>query len=143
MTIILDTNVLSELMNPKGSPTVKAWVAQQKQDALLITSITQAEILYGIGILPEGKRRQALLDAARAMFNQDFASKILSFSRTTAPHYAQIAAYRRNIGHPISQFDAQIAAICREYSAAISTRNVSDFLHCDIQIFNPWDGLEK
>ncbi|NET09188.1 MAG: type II toxin-antitoxin system VapC family toxin [Symploca sp. SIO2B6] len=142
MTLILDTNVLSELMNPKGSPTVKAWVAQQEQKALHITSITQAEILYGINILPEGKRRQSLLDAAHAMFAQEFAGKILAFNRTTAIHYAQIAAYRRTIGQPISQFDAQIAAICRDHSAAIATRNVNDFLHCDIQILNPWDKPE-
>ena len=142
MVLILDTNVLSELMNPKGAPTVKTWVAQQEQEALHITSITQAEILYGISILPEGKRRQALLDTAHAMFNQEFAGKILSFNRTTATHYAQIASYRRSIGQPISQFDAQIAAICREHFATIVTRNVNDFLHCDIQIFNPWNAPE-
>ncbi len=66
------------------------------------------------------------------------AGQILTFDRIAANYYSEIAAHRRKIGRPISQFDAQIAAICRARGAAIATRNVSDFEDCTIEIINPW-----
>ena len=126
-------------MKPNGSEAVKHWVAAQANEVLYMTSITQAEILYGIGILPEGKRSQDLLEAARLMFVEDFAGKILAFDERAAFHFASIASARRKLGQPISQFDAQIAAICRANSAALATRNTKDFSQCDIEILNPWE----
>lgn len=138
--IVLDTNVLSELMNPQGSQTVKSWVDAQPRERLLTTTITQAEILYGIAILPEGNRKQRLQAAAQAAFNQEFLNQILLFDSQAAEHFATIAADRRRQGNPISQFDAQIAAICRTHQAAIATRNVDDFSDCGIAIVNPWEA---
>ncbi len=74
------------------------------------------------------------------MFVEDFAGKTLPFDRSASVHYARIASYRRGIGQPISQFDAQIAAICYANLAAIATRNVNDFSHCEIEVFNPWNA---
>jgi predicted nucleic acid-binding protein len=139
MKIVLDTNVLSELMNLQGSKKVKNWVATQPRENLFITTITQAEILYGIAILPDGKRSQALREAAQAMFTEDFAGKILPFEQKAAVCFAEIAANRKKIGRPISQADAQIAAICLANNAEIATRNVEDFIECQINIINPWD----
>lgn len=136
--IVLDTNVVSELMNPNGSQTVKTWVDSQPREHLFITTITQAEILYGIAILPEGRRKQKLQNAAQATFSQDFLNRILLFDLESAEHFASIAANRRRQGIPISQFDAQIAAICRANQASLATRNVDDFVHCGIEIINPW-----
>ena len=137
--IILDTNVLSELMKPQGSQEVKTWIKNQPKETLYITSITQAEILYGIAILPKGKRKQQLLETAQAMFREDFADKILHFDQNAAEHFAEIASYRKAQGKPISQFDAQIAAICRNHQATLVTRNVADFEACQIEIINPWN----
>ena len=138
MKIILDTNVLSELMKPQGLIIVKNWVAMQPRKILFTTSITQAEILYGVGILPDGKRSDALKAAAQEMFREDFNGQILPFEETAAECFAQIAAHRRKTGKPISQMDAQIAAICLANNAKIATRNVDDFQDCQIEIVNPW-----
>ena len=138
--IILDTNALSELMKPQGSSTVKAWVKAQSRNQLFITTITQAEILYGIAILPVGTRKQILQDTAHAMFREDFLDKILPFDQAAAEHFAILASDRREQGKPISQFDAQIAAICRTYQATLATRNANDFGGCHIKVINPWNS---
>lgn len=132
--IVLDTNVLSELMKRKGSKVVRNWAAQQPLMSLFTTTITQAEILYGIAILPEGKRRNELTDAANLMFAEDFSRRVLPFDEAAAIAFASIAAQRRANGNPISQADAEIAAICYTRQATIATRNVSDFTGCGISI---------
>jgi hypothetical protein len=137
--IVLDTNVVSELMKPAPAAAVVRWVAAQSASSLCTTSITQAEILHGIMLLPAGRRRRAIESAAEAMFRQDFAGRVLSFGSDAAVHYARIAVERRRAGRPIAHFDAQIAAIARENRAAIATRNVADLEGCGVKIINPWD----
>lgn len=137
--LVLDTNVVSELMNPQGSQTVKSWADSQPRESLFTTTITQAEILYGIAILPEGNRKQRLQDAAHVVFNEEFLNQILLFDSESAEHFASIAADRKGQGKPISQFDAQIAAICRSHQATLATRNTDDFANCGIDIINPWE----
>ncbi len=136
--IILDTNVLSELMKSKGSEKVRTWASQYPITTLWTTTITQAEILYGIAILPEGKRHNDLQKAAELMFLKEFAGRVLPFDEKAATAFANIAFQRRSKGKPISQADAQIAAICYTNKAIIATRNVADFEDCGIQIINPF-----
>ena len=138
--ILLDTNVLSELMRPAPVATVMRWMAVQPATSLYTTSITQAEILHGILLLPSGRRRTAIAAAAEAMFNEDFGGRILPFGSDAARPYALIAADRRRAGHPISHFDAQIAAIARSAGAAIATRNVTDFDGCGVPVIDPWNA---
>jgi toxin FitB len=138
--ILLDTNVLSELMRLEPDARVLHWVAEQPAARVFTTSIAKSEILYGILLLPPGKRRRALEEAARAMFEEDFAGRVLAFAGETALPYATIACDRRRAGRPISHFDAQIAAIAAANSAAVATRNVSDFEGCGIEVVNPWEG---
>ncbi|MEM7247442.1 MAG: type II toxin-antitoxin system VapC family toxin [Acidobacteriota bacterium] len=138
--IILDTNVLSELMKPAPSFDVVDWIKSRATHELHATSITQAEILYGIHLLPEGRRRDAFAAAASAMFEADFAGRILAFDSDAARAYADIVATRRRAGHPISQFDAQVAAIARDKGAVVATRNVTDFEGCGVEVFNPWSA---
>ncbi len=137
--IVLDTNVLSELMRPAPSASVVRWMALQPAVDLYMTSITQAEILHGIVLLPSRKRRSAFEAAVEAMFNDDFDGRILAFGSDGARAYAHIAAERRRAGRPISHFDAQIAAIARSNGAAIATRNVADYDGCGVKVLNPWD----
>jgi hypothetical protein len=136
--IILDTNVLSELMRPEPTVNVREWVASQPASRLFITAITQAEVLFGIALLPGGRRRDRIAAAAKAMFTEDFSGRILPFGADAAPLYAEIAVVGRNRGRPISQWDAQIAAIARATGATLATRNVADFEHCAIELINPW-----
>jgi predicted nucleic acid-binding protein len=105
---------------------------------LFVTTITQAEILYGVEALPAGRRREALQLETKAIFDVDFAGRILSFDQDAALAYPMIVIGRRAKGRPISPFDAQIAAIVQSRGAKIATRNVRDFEDCGIEIVNPW-----
>jgi predicted nucleic acid-binding protein len=136
--IILDTNVVSELMKPTPADRVIRFVASQAATSLYTTSITYAEILHGILLLPAGKRRKNFEQAAEMMFDEDFAGRILPFGNDGAYFYAEVATERQRRGRPISQFDAQIAAIARATGAGLATRNVSDFDHCGIDVVDPW-----
>lgn len=136
--IILDTNVISELMRPAPSRSVVKWIATRPAVSLFTTTITQAELLYGIALLPNGRRRSSLEDAAGIMFEEDFADRVLPFDTPSARAFAEIASQRRRAGEPIAQLDAQIAAIARSRNGALATRNVSDFEGCGIALHNPW-----
>jgi predicted nucleic acid-binding protein len=136
--IVLDTNVLSETLRLAPDPRVLAWLSSQPRPSLFMTTVTRGEILYGVRLLPDGQRRLRLLEAAQAIFDEDFAGQVLSFDSDAADLFAEIAAHRRRLGRPISQLDAMIAAMTRSRGAALATRNTSDFEHCGIQIVNPW-----
>ena len=136
--IILDTNVLSEAMRPVPTPAVLEWLATHPASSLFTTTITQAEILVGLELLPKGRRRTVLASAVEAMFQDDFGGRILPFDVDAALALSQIAVARRKAGRPIQQADAQIAAIARSRSAVLATRNVKDFEHCGIRMVNPW-----
>lgn len=136
--ILLDTNVLSELMRPAPAPAVETWVSAQPAASIFISAITEAELRYGLALLPDGQRRRRLLVQAQAMLAEDFAGRILPFDSAAAEAYAPIAAARRLAGRPVSQADAQIAAIAASRGAALATRNVTDFTDCGITILDPW-----
>jgi toxin FitB len=138
--IILDTNVLSELMRPKPTPEVVAWIGKQPATELFTTSITEAEIFYGIELLTKGKRRDGLLTAAEAMFAEDLAGRIFGFESGAARAFSKIGAQRRALGRPISHADAQIAAIAQVRGAKLATRNVADFADCGLDVVDPWNG---
>lgn len=139
--IILDTNVLSEFMRTEPNPVVMDWVAQQAPSEIFTTTITQAEVYYGLALLPLGKRRSDLERAARLMFNQDFQDRIFTFDSVAAMEYAALASLRRQLGKPIAQADAQIAAIARANRAVLATRNIPDFSDCQLVLINPWEML--
>ena len=136
--ILLDTNVLSELMRAKPAPQVLEWVDAQPVGDLVITSITVAEILYGIARMPDGKRKQGLLDVASVMFDEDFAGNILPFDADAAVHYAEIAAETEAKGRVVDMADAQIAAIGRLHDAVIATRNIRHFETLGVALVDPW-----
>jgi toxin FitB len=137
--LVLDTNVLSELLRPKPSPQVLAWLEKQSRKEIFTTTVSRAEILYGIQLLPKGRKRQRLLDAAQAIFDRDLEDHVLSFDSDAADHFADLAVRRKKAGRPISQFDAIIASIAASHRATLVTRNFRDFEGCGIEIENPWD----
>ena len=136
--ILLDTNIVSELMRRAPSPAVMSWLGAQPASSLFISAVTEAELRYGVMLLPEGRWRADLMTALEAMLAEDFAARILPFDSAAAVAFAVIAASRRQAGKPISQFDAQIAAIAHSRGAALATRNVADFAECGVEIINPW-----
>lgn len=136
--IVLDTNVLSEILRPIPDAQAMAWLEAQPRAALFTTTITRGELLYGIQLLPEGKRKTELLETVLDIFEVDLSGQVLSFDSDAAGFYAEIAATRRASGWPISQFDAMIAAITRSRGAGLATRNVKDFVDCGLQVIDPW-----
>jgi predicted nucleic acid-binding protein len=136
--IVLDTNVLSETLRIRPAPAVLEWMRGQPAAMLFTTAITEAELLYGIALLPAGRRRSALHLAVQAVFAQELAGRVLPFDSAAAQDYAEIAAGRRKSGRPISDPDARIAAIARSRNATIATRNVADFQGCNLDLIDPW-----
>lgn len=136
--IVLDTNVVSELMRPDPQPQVLKWLSGQRRSALYTTSITKAEVFFGVALLPAGSRKAALGREARRMFDGDFVDRVLPFDSTAAEYYAEIVVARRRAGNPIETLDAQIAAIALATGATVATRNVTDFTDCGVAVINPW-----
>jgi predicted nucleic acid-binding protein len=138
--IILDTNVISEVMRERPAPEVLAWLERQPHGEMFTTAVTVAEILAGIALMPEGRRRDGLANGARLMFDREFAQRVLPFDRSAAETYAGILATRSRSGKPIKELDAQIVSIARTRKMKVATRNVSDFSGCGVEIINPWDS---
>lgn len=136
--IILNTNVLSEFMRDIPNSVVMDWIGKQETSELFITTITQAEMYYGLALLPVGRRRNELERAVGQVFDQDFPQRILSFDSVAAIAYGRLAALRRQSGKPISQADAQIAAIAQVQNAVLATGNIGDFSDCRLALVNPW-----
>lgn len=136
--IVLDTNVLSELMRGRPAARVLRWVDAQDAGALAITSITVAELLYGVARLADGARKDELAEAVRGLVRDDFAGRVLPFDAPAAERYAELVSERERQGRPVSTADAQIAAICRLHDAELATRNVRDFGATGVRLLDPW-----
>jgi toxin FitB len=136
--IVLDTNVVSELMRPQGDRRVVAWVDEQAAGEIYLTAITTAELRYGLGRLPDGRRKADLADRVERTLAEDFGDRILAFDDEAAAHYADLVVDRERRGLPITMADGQIAAICRQRRSALATRNVKDFAHTGIDLVDPW-----
>jgi len=135
--IIIDTSVVSELMKSSPAPAVRDWVRARRHGELYTTSITLAEIRYGIERLPPGHRRDLLKTTADEVFAA-FADQVLPFDAAAAARYPTIVTCRDREGLPIDGFDAQIAAICHTHDAALGTRNLKDFKATGIDLIDPW-----
>ncbi|HYY88056.1 MAG TPA: type II toxin-antitoxin system VapC family toxin [Chloroflexota bacterium] len=134
--IVVDTNVVSELMRPSPSAVVVGWM-RRNDSQLYTTSITLAEIRYGIERLADGRRKELLRSTAEEVF-ADFTERVLPFDAEAAVAYATIVSDRDRAGRPIDGFDAQIASICRAHRAALATRNAKDFQDTGIDVIDPW-----
>ena len=137
--ILLDTNIISEMMKQSPNTQVLDWFNQQKSTALFISTITIAEISYGLHALPNGKRRQYLEEAFHQVLHVGFKHRILSFDETAARLYGKLMANRKAIGKPLSAPDGQIAAIASAHAFVLATRNHRDFAECDLAVINPFE----
>jgi predicted nucleic acid-binding protein len=135
---LLDTNVLSAMMSTRFVPEVAAWVSGQQAELLFTAAVCQAEILAGLAIMPEGRRRSDLEAAAQAMFIEDFEGRVLPFDRAAAVAYGDLFAARRRAGRPAATVDLMIASVARCNGASVVTRNIADFDECGIAVVNPW-----
>ena len=135
---VIDTNVASELMRPEPTGSVAAWIGQRDSDELFLMAISEAELRYGVAIVPAGRRKDKLEAALTRWLDLGFSDRILPFDSASARHYAEIAFRRRRAGRPIQEADCRIAAISRSRGSVLVTRNVRDFEGIDIEVFDPW-----
>lgn len=135
--IVLDTNVISELMRPEPDETVIAWLSGHPRPSLYVTSLSYAEILFGLALMPASRRRDLLSEQASGIFTEDFAGRVLSFDPSAAAAYAVIASRRQLAGNRIGPIDGMIAAIARTHGASVATRD-RDFSGCEVTVINPW-----
>jgi hypothetical protein len=139
--IVLDTNIISEIMRPRPSANVTNWLNAQAAHQLYVTAVTIAEILYGLQILPEGKRRRRLEHSFETFIANAFDQRVLVFDEAAGRKYAELMAYRKKIGQPMSLPDGQIAAIASVHGFSVATRNIDDFESCGLQLINPFEQL--
>ncbi len=138
MTVLLDTNVVSELMRKTPDPAVAVWAAGQPLNSLYFSAVGEAELRYGAAVLPTGQRRETLVSDIERMLGEAFEDRVLPFDSGAARAYADIAARRRSAGRPVTPPDCQIAAIAQSRRMAVATRNVRDFEDADIELVDPW-----
>ncbi len=138
MVLVFDTNVLFELMRPTPSTAITSWVAERATSSLHLTAVSEAELRFGLAIMPPGRRRDGLAQGLERMLRTGFANRILPFDSAAASAYAEIAATRRAMGRPMPEADCQIAAIARSRDMAVVTRNVRDFADAGIDVIDPW-----
>ena len=140
--LVLDTNVASELMRPEPTPTVAAWIADRDAEELYLTAVSEAELLYGVAVMPTGRRRNSLEAAMSRWLDRGVADRILPFNSSAARAYAGIASHHRHAGRAIREADCQIAVISRSHGAVLVTRNVRDFENTGVDIVDPWTAKQ-
>ncbi len=135
--IVLDTNVLSGLMEPHDSKVV-AWLDEQPSESIWTTAVTIFEIRFGLALLPSGRRKRQLGDAFAKVLEEDLEGRILPFDHEAAAEAANRAAERRMIGKPLDFRDIEIAGIVASRRATLATRNVRHFRDLRIEFVDPW-----
>ncbi|WP_049631375.1 type II toxin-antitoxin system VapC family toxin [Cellvibrio sp. pealriver] len=135
--IVLDTNVVSEAMKPEPHPNVNAWLNAQPAQTLYLTSVTLAEMQFGIGTLSDGRRKQMLKEALNGVINL-FEGRILSFDRDAAHQYANVAVNARTAGRGLPVPDGYIAAIAVAHGFSVASRDMAPFAAAQVAVINPW-----
>lgn len=138
--IVLDTNVISEPVKPLADPGVVAWLDRQPKEALYLCASVLMEVLLGITLLPDGKRKSGMKTAVQALLANYFADRFLAFEREAAVAYAALASRAAAKGHSISMADCQIAAIAAVHGFAVATRDTAPYLSVEVPVINPWEG---
>jgi predicted nucleic acid-binding protein len=135
--ILLDTNVVSEAMKPEPHPSVRDWLDAQAAETLFLSSVTIAELMFGIGALPRGKRKDRLattLDGVMELFEP----RILPFDTQAARRYADLAVKARKAGRGFPTPDGYIAAIAAAHGFAVASRDTAAFAAAGLTVIDPW-----
>lgn len=137
--IVLDTNVVSEAMKPEPHPAVRAWLNDQAAETLYLSSVTLAELLFGIAALPAGKRKDMLaltLDGLMGLFRD----RVLPFDADAARRYAELAVLARTAGRGFPTPDGYIAAIAASRGFIVASRDTAPYEAAGVSIINPWEA---
>jgi hypothetical protein len=136
--IVLDTNVISEPLKPRADPRVIRWLDSQAPETLYLTATALSELMFGIALLPAGKRRRGMEVAMQSLLTKLFQSRFLSFDREAAIAFALLGSRAAARGYSISVADCQIAAIAAVHGFAVATRDTAPFLAVGVPVVNPW-----
>ena len=139
--IILDTNVLSALMQQLPDPQVVAWLDQQAAESVWLTSITVFEARYGLALLSAGQRRTLLQQRLEELLTDDLQNRVLQFDTHAATQAANLAANRKARGHPVDMRDTFVAGIALARRATLATRNTRHFDDISVPVVNPWEAV--
>lgn len=135
--IVLDTNVISEAMKPDPDQGVREWLNSQSAETLYLSSVTLAELLFGISALPAGKRKDMLALALDGLLEL-FQGRILPFDTDAARHYAELASAAKNGGRGFPTPDGYIAAIAASRGFQVASRDTSPYEAGGLKVINPW-----
>jgi toxin FitB len=138
--ILLDTNVVFEAMKPEPAPAVRRWLDEQTAETLYLSSITVAELLFGVGALPNGRRRERLAAACEGMLEL-FADRILPFDINAARRYCDLAVKAHAVGRGFPTPDGYIAAIAASHEFVVASRDVSAFAAVGLTVIDPWTAI--
>lgn len=137
--ILLDTNVISEAMKPAPERAVRDWLDAQAAETLFLSSVTIAELSFGIAALPKGRRKDNLSAALDGLLEL-FAARILPFDTAAAQRYGELAAKARIAGRGFPTPDGYIAAIAAALGFVVATRDASPFAAAGLKVINPWNA---
>lgn len=135
--IVLDTNVVSEAMKPEPNPAVMAWLNAQAAATLYLSSVTLAELMFGIAALPAGRRKDLLSQALEGLLRL-FRDRVLPFDTDAARHYAELAVTARAGGRGFPTPDGYIAAIAASRGFMVASRDTAPFEAARVPVINPW-----
>jgi predicted nucleic acid-binding protein len=137
--IVLDTNVVSEAMKPEPHPAVRAWLNDQAAETLYLSSVTLAELLFGIGTLPAGKRKDMLAQTLDGLMGL-FRDRVLPFDIDAARHYATLAVTAKVAGRGFPTPDGYIAAIAASRGFIVASRDTAPYKAASVSVINPWEA---
>ncbi|XGA78831.1 type II toxin-antitoxin system VapC family toxin [Halomonas sp. CH40] len=137
--IVLDTNIVSEAMKPEPNPAVRAWLNKQSAETLYLSSVTLAELLFGIASIPNGKRKDMLSESLDGLMLL-FKNRILPFDTDAARKYAELAVVARAAGRGFPTPDGFIAAIAASKGYQVASRDMAPFEAANLDVINPWGG---
>jgi len=140
--ILLDTNVISALMQTQPDPIVVAWLDAQPAESIWISSITLFEARYGIALLAKGQRKRNLQERFEQLLQEDLENRVLLFDASAAEQAAQLAAQRKTNGRPVDMRDTFIAGIALAKRATLATGNLKHFADLSITVTSPWAKTE-
>ncbi len=139
--ILLDTNVVSEPLKAACDKSVVSWIDEQAIETLFLSTISLAELRFGIAVLPEGKRKETLHSSLEQQVLPLFTGRILSCDEQASHAYATLRARARNAGQAIDAADGYIAAIAVTHGFAVATRDTSPFEAVGLKVINPWTWM--
>jgi len=137
--IILDSNVLSALMDAVPDETVAKWLDKQPRESVWITSVTLMEVRFGLHVMPVGRKQGALIQALATLLEAKIQWRIASFDAPAAEQAATLMAQRKVRGRPVDLRDTMIAGIALASRATLATRNTDHFADLSVQVVNPWE----